>query len=138
MGCPQPLQGEHRRDDWPDFYSHLVPVGRKFIRLQIWDMVGQEKSKDNSRAYFQNTVCAVFISDLMDLSPFYIHVQVARRTAELLRPERLHSRRPKGKGESADPFTIKLPTTIVHKGKQTVPSNEQCLNISTILFFQSH
>jgi hypothetical protein len=37
MGCPQPLQGEHPRDDWPDFHSYLVSVGSEFIRLQSWD-----------------------------------------------------------------------------------------------------
>jgi small GTP-binding protein len=54
----------------PDFYSHLVPVGTEFVRLQIWDTAGQERFRAISQSYLRNAVGAVLVFDLTAVSTF--------------------------------------------------------------------
>jgi small GTP-binding protein len=53
-----------------DFYTYSIPLDNETVRLQIWDTAGQERFRAISKQYFRNSVGAILVFDLTNLSSF--------------------------------------------------------------------
>jgi small GTP-binding protein len=53
-----------------DFYAWSLPLDSETVRLQIWDTAGQERFRAVSKQYFRNSVGAILVFDLTNLSSF--------------------------------------------------------------------
>jgi len=53
-----------------DYASHLLQHGDKNIKLQLWDMGGQEQLQDSMGQFYSGATCAFLVFDLCDRSTF--------------------------------------------------------------------
>ena len=53
-----------------EFGTKTLEIRKKIYRIQIWDTAGQESFRSITRAYFQNSACAIVVYDITDRNSF--------------------------------------------------------------------
>jgi len=53
-----------------DFKTKIIDVNEKRVKLQIWDVAGQERFRSNSKPYYKNAKGIMFVYDITDLESF--------------------------------------------------------------------
>ncbi|CAI9100173.1 OLC1v1037113C1 [Oldenlandia corymbosa var. corymbosa] len=65
--------GGHETTIGVDFGCRTIPIGRKAVKLQIWDTAGQENFRSITRSYFREAAGALLVYDVSRRETF-VHV----------------------------------------------------------------
>ena len=57
-----------------EFGAKNIDINQKIYRIQIWDTAGQENFRSITRAYYNNSVCAMIVYDITSRQSFE-HIQ---------------------------------------------------------------
>ena len=57
-----------------EFGAKNIEINQKIYRIQIWDTAGQENFRSITRAYYNNSVCAMIVYDITSRQSFE-HIQ---------------------------------------------------------------
>ncbi|KAA6415178.1 MAG: GTP-binding ypt4 [Lasallia pustulata] len=53
-----------------EFSTHLIPIGRTRIKLQLWDTAGTERFRSVSRSYYRGAAGALLVYDVANRASF--------------------------------------------------------------------